>query len=118
MDHILPEECLQRWKALFLSELDMSCIIYSTVGRTRDESPMWIQYRTIEDAKTDDGNRFCFKFVNSQREGIFFHVPLEDEEYDLFAYKNMFASVLYDFFRDAKYDYIRTHYPLIYSQLK
>jgi hypothetical protein len=118
MDMNLPEECLQRWKALFLAELDMNCIIYCTVGRTTDESPMWIQYRTIEDTKTNDGNRFCFKFSNSQREAIFFHVPLEDEEFDLFAYKNMFASQLYDFFRDAKYDFIKTHYPTVFSDLK
>ena len=120
MDMNLPQECLDRWKGLFLQEIEKHCILYSLIGRSTDvfESPMWFQYRTIESAKTDDGYTFCFRFVNSQKNDMFFHVPLEDEEYDLFAYKNMFVSQLYDFFRDAKYDYIKTFHPTIYSELK
>ena len=119
MDMNLPQECLDRWKNLFLQEIEKHCILYSTIGMVTDESPMWFQYKTIESHKIEDGSStFCFKFGSSQRSAMQFFVPLEDDEWDLVAYKNHFSNELYNHFRDAKYDYIKTFHPIIYSQLK
>lgn len=115
----VPQDCLDRWKYLFLQQLEQHCMIYSLIGRTTDESPMWFQYRSMEWSKVEDGtNCFCLMFASSQRKEIYFAIPLEDEEWDFVPFKASMFNDLYDFFREAKYDYIKSFHPRIYSQLK
>ena len=118
MDMNLPQECLDRWKNLFLQQIEKHCILYSTIGTSTDESPMWFQYRGIKWDKDVYKRSFCFMFGSSQRMAMTFSIPLDDDEWDLYCYEGIFFRDLYNHFRDAKYDYIKTFHPTIYSELK
>lgn len=108
MDQQTVNEILDGYKQEFIDALSTYTLTYKVMGMSSDESPMWLQYRGVRD--------FNFTFVNSQRSGLRFEIPLKEEDYDLLTYSR--TEWVYDYFRKVKYDHLKTVYPQIYSEIK
>lgn len=104
---------LEKYKESFLSELERACNIYKLIGSGTHESPMWFQLRNSFDIERK--KRDVLLFVNSQRNGIYFEIELNEGdnwlEFEAFG-------IVYDYFKQLKYDYIKENHPTIYTQLK
>jgi len=107
MDKETVISVLEGYKKEFLEHLEYHCNAYKLVGSRLSESPMWFQYRGMENLH--------LKFVNSQISGIWFSLPLVDEDADITTYSN--RDWIYDYFRDIKYAYIKENHLTIYSEI-
>jgi hypothetical protein len=109
---------LERYKTSFLTELMNHCIIYKTIGSSKNESPMWFQFNKIlefEILDSDAKNKYYLYFVSSQNSKIFFKIEIDYNhsclEFDDFDF-------IYAYFRKLKYNYIKENHFTIYSELK
>ena len=101
-------DLLEAYREPFIELLSYHCTLYSTIGSSVDESPMWFQYRGL--------NNLSLTFSNSQRSSIYFSIPLSGDDVDIYSYCRY--DWIYDFFRDLKYSYIKSEYPSIYCELR
>jgi len=105
MERLLQK--LEEIKPLFLKQLDYQLFIYTTIGSGTYESPMWIQMDSIW-ADLD------LKFVNSQRTSTAFYVPVDKQTQRLIR---DYRDEAYDFFKYAKYMYIKEVAPTVWQEL-
>ena len=102
---------LERYKDRFHELIGGACIFYKIIGNGTSESPMWYQLR----ANPSETDRKSLYFANSQKLGLSFSIPL-DEDDQWILYDDFMLS--YNYFRDWKYKYIKDNHPPIYSELK
>ena len=101
-------DLLEAYREPFLEHISHHCALYAAIGSHPSESPMWFQYSGL--------HNLSLTFKSSQRSSLSFSIPLSGEDVDIYSYSR--SEWIYDFFRDLKYSYIRSEYPLIYSELK
>ena len=101
-------EVLSSYVEEFKGCLEYHANAYKLMGTITAESPMWFQYRGIEDLR--------LQFMNSQRSGIWFNLKLKDEDIDIVSYSR--SNWIYDFFKEVKYAYLKDNHPTVYSEIK
>ena len=99
---------IEKYKDDFLDKLGKAAITYKLIGTSESESPMWFQYSGLKDGS--------LLFTSSQRHGIWFAVKLKDEDIeDVTFYR---YNLIYEYFRNLKYEYLREFHPSVYNQIK
>jgi|688.fasta_scaffold224103_2 hypothetical protein len=102
---------LQKYEDRFNELIGGSCLFYKLLGNGTTESPMWFQLR----AEPDKLERESLYFANSQKPGLSFSIPLEED--DQWVLWEAFNET-YNYFRDLKYKYISENHPTVYSEIK
>jgi hypothetical protein len=101
---------LEKYKESFLAELETACNIYKLIGNGTHESPMWFQLYKL---KTYENT---LHFINSQNSKISFKVNISKNDTESLEFDDF--MVLYNYFKDLKYEYIKENHLTIYTQLK
>lgn len=104
------EHIWEKYRVAFLHHIVNNCFVYKNIGISGIESPMWIQYRGLEEDKK--GARLIF--TNSQQEEITFSIEVADE--DVVYFDNALYHEIFSYFREIKYDFIKEKYPSIYQE--
>ena len=98
------EHILKSYELPYLRELNEQCDIYKAMGSNTSESPSWFIFAGVRDGK--------LHFVNSQRSRISFYIDFIDfDDKEQFTYGEQ--SIITDFFRELKYDFIHSQHPTI-----
>jgi hypothetical protein len=102
------EQILDKLKPSFIEALDEQLLLYTTIGSSLDESPMWIQLNPMR-ATSDK-----LVFQNSQKSQISFMIdcPVQDKRIINTEYMDA-----YDYFKYVKYMHIRQHYIKVWDEL-
>jgi hypothetical protein len=99
-------QTLEALKPQFIEGLNNQLFIYTTIGSGEDESPMWIQMEQVKDG--------ILKFVNSQKTGIGFRIPVDAETKELI---NAYRDECYDYFKYVKYKHIHEVARTVWNEL-
>jgi hypothetical protein len=99
-------ETLEALKPLFLHKLDYELFVYTHFS-VKNENPMWIQMDSIW------GN-VELKFSNSQDKNDAFYIPVTEEQQQII---NGYRDECYDYFKYAKYMYIKDNYPTVWNEV-
>jgi len=102
------EQILDKLKPSFIEALDEQLLLYTTIGSSPNESPMWIQLNPIRSSNDK------LVFQNSQKSQISFMIdcPVEDKRFLITEYMDA-----YDYFKYVKYIHIRQHYRKVWDEL-
>jgi len=99
-------ETLEALKPSFIEGLNNQLSIYTTIGSGTSESPMWIQMDQVKDG--------VLRFVNSQKTGIGFRIPVDDETKKLIS---EYRDECYDYFKYVKYKHIHHGTRAVWTEL-
>lgn len=99
-------EILEALKPQFIEGLNKQLFIYTTIGSGTSESPMWIQMDQVKDG--------VLKFVNSQKTGIGFIIPVDAETQELIR---AYRDECYDYFKYVKYSHIHKVTRTVWDEL-
>ncbi len=80
-------------------------------GLGYDESPMWLQYKGVN----DEGNAIRFECSLSN---VGFDIPLDSESIDALVFSRGSHSAVYDYFKKVKYEYLRDNHPTVWEEQK
>lgn len=98
---------LSNYNEEFLKGLNKHLFLYTSIGFSTAESPMWFQYRGW------DRERNVLEFKSSQR-SLGFEIPLHKE--DEGEYINFEKT--YEHFKKLKYSHIQEKFPTVYQELR
>jgi hypothetical protein len=101
------EKLLKTTLPEFYTHLQHRAKLYQTIGFGTHESPMWFQYQGILNNKQ-------LLFKSSQVSGIQFTMEFPT---DTSHFISRFHEI-YQFYRSAKYDYLKENYPTIYNEIR
>jgi hypothetical protein len=99
-------DTLEALKPQFLEGLNNQLFIYTTIGSGTSESPMWIQMDQVKDG--------VLRFVNSQKTGIGFRIPVDAETEKLIS---GYRDECYDYFKYVKYTHIHEVARTVWNEL-
>lgn len=107
MRHPELKGVLDKYAETFTESLEAFVTAYKIMGSGTHESPMWFQYREIEEGS--------LVFKSSQNSAIWFSIRIDEEDVDALEYR---YNDVYEYFRTLKYNYISSIHPTVYLELK
>ena len=102
------EITLDKYAETFMESIEENAVAYKIIGSGTHESPMWFQYRGIEDG--------FLMFKSSQvPDRLWFKVRIDEGD---LSYLRGESDFIYDYFRTLKYNYLSEMHPTVYKELK